>query len=94
VVAAVDRRPTVNGRHDVEEVLEAVAHLAFRHHGTGDKAVLTADRIRGPGDESWWSVSLDCGPMSPLAQAGLRTMMWCATPAMARCAAAGYERVG
>jgi hypothetical protein len=87
----------------IGDVIEALTYRAFRHPGAGDEAVLTADRIRGPGNEPWWPVSLDCGPMSPLAQAGLRTMMWCATPAMARCAfaerqralrAAGYERVG
>jgi len=93
----------VNGRHDVGEVLEAVARRAFRHPGTGDEAVLTADRIRGPGDEPWWRISLDCAPGSPPAAAGLRTIVWCATPAQARRAfaerqralrAAGYERVG
>jgi hypothetical protein len=92
----------VNGRHDVGEVLEAVARRAFRHPGTGDAALLTADRIRGPGDEPWWRISLDCAPGSPPAEAGLRTIVWCATPPQARRAfaerqralrAAGYERV-
>jgi hypothetical protein len=92
----------VNGRHDVGEVLEAVARRAFRHPGTGDGAFLTADRIRGPGDEAWWQISLDCAPGSPPAAAGLRTIVWCATATMARRAfaerqralrAAGYERV-
>jgi hypothetical protein len=93
----------VNGRHDVGEVLEAVARLAFRHPGAGDGAVLTADCIRGPGDEPWWRISLDCAPSSPPAAAGLRTIVWCATATMARRAfterqralrAAGYERMG
>jgi hypothetical protein len=93
----------VNGRHDVGEVLEAVAHLAFRHPGTEDEAVLTADRIRGSGGEAWWRISLDCDPGSPPAAAGLRTIVWCATLPQARRAfaerqralrAAGYERAG
>jgi hypothetical protein len=103
VVEKVDRRPTVNSRHEVGEVLEAVTRRVFRHPGTGDEAVLTADRIRGPGDEPWWRISLDCGPGSPPAAAGLRTVVWCKTPTLARRAfverqralrAAGYERVG
>ena len=75
MVAAVDRRPTVNGRHDAGEVLEAVVRRAFRHPDSGDEAVLTADRIRGPGDEPWWRISLDCAPGSPPAKAGLRTIV-------------------
>jgi hypothetical protein len=93
----------VNGRRQVGEIVEAVARLSYRHQGIGDEALLTADRIQGPGGEPWWSVSLDCGPGSPPARAGLRSTVWCATPAMARRAfaerqralqAAGYERVG
>jgi hypothetical protein len=82
----------VNGRHEIGEVLEAVAHLAFRHPSTDDEAVLTADRIRGPGDEPWWRISLDCAPGSPPAEAGLRTIVWCATATMARRAFAGRQR--
>jgi hypothetical protein len=82
----------VNGRHDVGEVREAVARLAFRHPGPGDEAVLTADRIRGPGDEAWWRVSLDCAPGPPPAEAGLRTIVWCATPPQARRAFAERQR--
>jgi hypothetical protein len=87
----------------IGNVIEAVTCRAFRHPGTGDEAVLTADRIEGPGSEPWWSVSLDCDPGSPPAAAGLRTIVWCATPPQARRAfaerqralrAAGYERVG
>ena len=92
----------MNGRHQVGELVEAVARRAYRQPGTGDEAVLTADRIQGPGSDPWWSVSLDCAPGSPPAQAGLRSTVWCATPALARRAfaerqralrAAGYERV-
>jgi hypothetical protein len=54
---------------------EPVARRAFRHPGTGDAALLTADRIRGPGDEPWWRISLDCAPGSPPAEAGLRTIV-------------------
>ena len=82
----------MNGRHDIEEVLEAVAHLAFRHPGTGDEAVLTADRIRGPGDEPWWRISSDCAPGSPPAEAGLRTIVWCATRTQGRRAFAERQR--
>jgi hypothetical protein len=93
----------VNGRHQVGEIVEAVARRAYRHPGTGDEAVLTADRILGPGAEPWWRISLDCDPGSPPAKAGLRSIVWCATQAEARRAfaerqqalwAAGYERVG
>jgi hypothetical protein len=103
VVEKVDRRPTVNSRHEVGEVLEAVTRRAFRHPDSGDEAVLTADRIRGPGDEPWWRVSLDCAPGSAPAEAGLRTIVWCGTRAQAPRAfaerqralrEAGYERVG
>ena len=77
MLAAVDRRPTVNGRHDVGEVLEAVARLAFRHPSTGDEAVLSVDRIEGPGAETWWRVFLDCTPGSPPAKAGPPAIAWC-----------------
>jgi hypothetical protein len=83
----------VNGRHDVGEVLEAVARLAFRHPGTGDEAVLAADWIEGPGGDAWWSVSLDCAPGSAPAEAGLlRSTLWCATPTIARRAFADRQR--
>ena len=82
----------MNSRHEVGKVLEAVTRRAFRHPGTGDGAVLTADRIRGPGAETWGSISLDCGPGSPPAEAGLRTMVWCGTPTMARRAFAERQR--
>jgi hypothetical protein len=92
----------VNGRHKVGEVIEAVARHAFRHPGTGDEAVLTVDRIEGPGAEAWWRVSLDCAPGSPPAVAKLRFMSGRETRDAARRAfaerqrtlrAAGYERV-
>jgi hypothetical protein len=91
-----------SGPRQIGEILEAVVHLAFRHPGTGDEVVLTADRIEGPGSEPWWRISLDCAPGSPPAEAGLRTIVWCATPPEARRAfaerqralrAAGYERM-
>jgi hypothetical protein len=63
----------VSGRHEVGEVVKAVARCGFRHPGTGDEAVLAADRIRGPGNAAWWSVSLDCGPGSPPVEAGPRS---------------------
>ena len=86
----------------IGDIIEAVTRRVFRHPGTGDDAVLTADRIRGPGDEPWWRISLDCGPGSPPAEAGLRSTVWCATRTQGRRAfaerqralrAAGYERM-
>jgi hypothetical protein len=106
VVAEVDRQlaglAMVNGRHKVGEIIEAVVRHVFRHPGTGDGAVLTVDRIEGPGAEGWWPVSLDCALDSPPTKAGLWAIVWCRTRTDARRAfaerqralrAAGYETV-
>jgi hypothetical protein len=92
----------VSDRRNIGDILEAVACHVFRHRGTGDEAVLAADRIEGPGGDAWWSISLDCDPGSAPAKTGLRATVWCGTSVLARQAfaerqqalrAAGYERV-
>ncbi len=82
----------MSDRRKVGEVIEAVARHAFRHPGTGDEAVLTVDRIEGPGAEAWWRVSLDCAPGSPPTKAGLWAIVWCRTRADARRAFAERQR--
>ncbi len=93
----------MSDQRKIGDVTETVACHAFRHPGTGDEALLTVNRIEGPGAETWWSISLDCAPGSPPAKAGLRAIVWCRTRADARRAfaerqralrAAGYERAG
>ena len=93
----------MSGRHEVGEVVEAVARWGFRQPDTDDDAVLTVDRIEGPGAEAWWRASLDCAPGSPPTKAGLWAIVWCRPRADARRAfaerqpalrAAGHERVG
>jgi hypothetical protein len=43
----------MSGLRKIGDVIEAVARHAFRHPGTGDEAVLSVDRIEGPGAEVW-----------------------------------------
>ena len=91
----------MSDQRKIGEVLEAVVRRPFRHPGTGDEAVLAADRIEGPGAEAWWRIFLDCTPDSPPAKEELWAIVWCKARHDARRAfaerqralkAAGYER--